>query len=426
MTKIQYQKCLSEIFDKVNGKLDIDWSEIKEKYNIPYTADTIRKASTTLFGSVCVAEFLKFQQQENDDKFIQTEFLKDGNMGSNRIIHLNDDELNDKNSLLKAHGFDPQKFELVSARNTIWTSTNKNKMYSSRIVVKPYNNISLCEVENFYKTLVQKYKPPKIKKINNPKNGLMLEIPIMDLHYGKKTYSEIVGHEYDCKLAAKCFNFVIDTIISRLHNQLIEKIIFPIGSDFFHIDTFNKTTTSGTPQDTDANYQLLFQEGVTLLIDGISKLSELAPVEVFNINGNHDFLTSYHAIMALWCYFSKNENVTVNLNAATRKYVEFGNCLIGFSHGDKESKRIDHLMQVEAKEAWGRTLYHEFHLGHLHSERKKGIEEEFGGLIIRNLPSISGTDIWHHISGYVGAIRKCTCFLWDKENGLDSTINIVI
>lgn len=135
MTKIQYQKCLSEIFDKVNGKLDIDWSEIKEKYNIPYTADTIRKASTTLFGSVCVAEFLKFQQQENDDKFIQTEFLKDGNMGSNRIIHLNDDELNDKNSLLKAHGFDPQKFELVSARNTIWTSTNKNKMYSSRMKI---------------------------------------------------------------------------------------------------------------------------------------------------------------------------------------------------------------------------------------------------------------------------------------------------
>lgn len=32
----------------------------------------------------------------------------------------------------------------------------------------------------------------------------------------------------------------------------------------------------------------------------------------------------------------------------------------------------------------------------------------------------------HHNSGYVGAIRKCTCFLWDKENGLDCTFNVVI
>ena len=98
------------------------------------------------------------------------------------------------------------------------------------------------------------------------------------------------------------------------------------------------------------------------------------------------------------------------------------NSLLGFSHGDKEKKRISGIMQIEARQAWGRTLYHEFHLGHLHSEQT--IEEN--GVIIRHLPSITGTDAWHHESGFVGAVRKCTCSLWDKECGLDSTFNIVI
>ena len=61
-------------------------------------------------------------------------------------------------------------------------------------------------------------------------------------------------------------------------------------------------------------------------------------------------------------------------------------------------------------------------LRHLHSEQVS----EDGGIIIRNLSSVTGTDAWHHNSGYIGAIRKCTCFLWDKENGLDSTFNVVI
>ena len=112
----------------------------------------------------------------------------------------------------------------------------------------------------------------------------------------------------------------------------------------------------------------------------------------------------------------------VNLGTSPRKYIQFGKCLVGFAHGDKEKKHIEKLMQVEAAEMWGESLYREYHLCHLHSEHVT----EDGGVIIRNLSSVTGTDAWHHNLGYVGAIRKCTCFLWDRENGLDSTFNVVI
>lgn len=399
--------------------------------------DTLRKASSqSIFGNVFVSEYFKDKSLSNTMSDIdkaklsyksESSINKDGTLTSDKLIAIKGDELKNPNSLLNAHGFDVKEWELVSARNNIWNVYSKQdgiqELYSSKIVVKPRTEISLEEIKEFYNDLINTYSSPIVKKYEN-KNGLLFELPIVDLHLGKFSTSDIVKDEYNTQIARDCFNKVIDTCIYRLSGVNIEKIIFPIGNDFFHFDTVSTTTTGGTPQDADMKHQTLFKSGVLLLIDGITKLSnELkSPIEVFCVQGNHDFMTSYHAVMSLWCYFHNNENVIIDLSTSPRKYIEFGNCLIGYSHGEKEKKRIEKIMQVEAAESWGRTKFREFHLGHLHSEQVT----EDGGVIIRNLSSVTGTDAWHHNSGYIGAIRKCTCFLWDRENGLDSTFNVVI
>lgn len=437
LTTESYEQCLEDISNKVLGKVDQDWSDIIDKYHLPMAKDTLRKASSqSIFGNVFVSEYFKDKSISNTMSDIdkakmsyktESSINKDGTLTSDKLISIKEDDLKNPSSLLKAHGFDVKEWVLVSARNNVWNVYSKQdgiqELYSSKIVVKPRTNISLEEIEEFYSALINTYSSPIVEKYEN-KNGLLFELPIVDLHLGKFSTSDIVKDEYNTQIARDCFNKVIDTCISRLKGVNIEKIVFPIGNDFFHFDTVGTTTTCGTPQDTDMKHQTLFKSGVLLLIDGITKLSnELkAPIEVFCVQGNHDFMTSYHAVMSLWCYFHNNENVTVDLSTSPRKYVEFGNCLIGYSHGEKEKKRIEKIMQVEAAESWGRTKFREFHLGHLHSEQVS----EDGGIIIRNLSSVTGTDAWHHNSGYVGAIRKCTCFLWDKENGLDSTFNVVI
>ena len=437
LTTESYEQCLEDISNKVLGKVDQDWSDIIDKYHLPMAKDTLRKASSqSIFGNVFVSEYFKDKSISNAMSDIdkakmsyktESSINKDGTLTSDKLITIKEDELKNPSSLLKAHGFDVKEWELVSARNNIWNVYSKQdgiqELYSSKIVVKPRTNISLEEIEEFYNDLINTYSSPIVKKYEK-KDGLLFELPLVDLHLGKFSTSDIVKDEYNTQIARDCFNKVVDTCISRLRGVNIEKIVFPIGNDFFHFDTVGTTTTGGTPQDADMKHQTLFKTGVLLLIDGITKLSnELkAPIEVFCVQGNHDFMTSYHAVMSLWCYFHNNENVTVDLSTSPRKYVEFGNCLIGYSHGEKEKKRIEKIMQVEAAESWGRTKFREFHLGHLHSEQVS----EDGGIIIRNLSSVTGTDAWHHNSGYVGAIRKCTCFLWDKENGLDSTFNVVI
>ena len=54
LTEEQYENCLSDIADKVNGVSDLDWSEIIAKYNLNMASDTLRKASQTIFGGAFV------------------------------------------------------------------------------------------------------------------------------------------------------------------------------------------------------------------------------------------------------------------------------------------------------------------------------------------------------------------------------------
>lgn len=259
-----------------------------------------------------------------------------------------------------------------------------------------------------------KYTRPVVQLRPKTKSGLMLEVPIVDLHLAKLAWEPETGENYDSKIAEQRFMDVIYDIIERSQNYEFEQIVFPIGNDFFNFDDIAGNTTRGTAQDNDSRWQKMFLKGTDLLIRAIDLLSQLAPVRVFQIPGNHDTAVSWYAVCNLHSWFRNDENVTVDINPKTRKYVEFGQCLIGFTHGDKEKKRIFGNMQVEMPEAWGRTKYREWHMGHLHSEQ---VREEHG-VKVRSLSSVTATDSWHFASGYVGAIAVSQSFVWDKDRGL--------
>lgn len=63
LTEEQYENCLSDIADKINGLNDLDWSEIVTKYNLKIAPDTLRKASQTIFGGVFVKNFIDSKYQ---------------------------------------------------------------------------------------------------------------------------------------------------------------------------------------------------------------------------------------------------------------------------------------------------------------------------------------------------------------------------
>lgn len=259
-------------------------------------------------------------------------------------------------------------------------------------------------------------------KAGTPK---LLEINIFDLHFGKVAWHEEVGENYNIEIATERFNKCIDYFIETYKNFNIEKVLLPISNDFFNSDRshpFN-STTSGTPQEEDTRWQNTFRKGRELLVQNIQKLTALAPVEVKVIPGNHDYERSFYLGDSLEGWFHNNQNVTVDNSANPRKYYQYGKCLIGYTHGNNEKVAdLPMLMAQENPVGWAKTLYREFHLGHLHHKKETQLRStnEYQGVIIRHMSSLSGTDSWHHKKGYIGARKSAEAFLWDFENGLQN------
>ena len=58
LTEEEYEDCIKDIQDKVNGLSDMDWQDIVSKYNLPLTNDTLRKACSSMpFGSKFVLDY---------------------------------------------------------------------------------------------------------------------------------------------------------------------------------------------------------------------------------------------------------------------------------------------------------------------------------------------------------------------------------
>jgi len=345
------------------------------------------------------------------------EILPDGSHKSDKLLKMTAEQAKDVDFLLKAHGFDKEKWELVSARNNIWNVYSKQDgiqtLYSSKITVKPkQKGISQEDIKTMIQDLLKNYSIPIYKPIRYSDSGKLLEINVSDLHLNKLGYKE---GEYDHKQAEEIFFYILNDVITRTKDVKLEKILFIWSNDFFNIDNLSKSTTNGTPQDTTISYADMFKQGKRMLIQAIDLLRQFAPVETVQVGANHDRLTSYAMAEVLDAWFKNDNNVIIDNDPLSRKYKRFGRCLIGFSHGDKEKKRLGKIMPIEARKDWGETLFAEIHAAHLHSEQ--AVVEE-NGVIVRYLSSPSGIDNWHYENGYVGAVRKVQSFIWDRNFGL--------
>jgi len=358
----------------------------------------------------------------------ETVIKGDGSKTTRRMVMLSESDANDPIRIMQLMGYDPLRWELVSCRTrrNDWDVTMKldngqphretNHQYKIELSVKPIQTALTTEyIERVFEDL----ETPKLEPVRYRPGKVMLELPIMDLHLGKLAWAEETGQDYDLKIAEALYRETVRDILSKVSQcQLsIEKILFPVGQDFFHVDNSTSMTTSGTQVDTDTRWQKMYAKGVELLVWAIEQLRQLAPVEVMYVPGNHDKTFSYFAVYTLYARYQACKGVTVDLSPTPRKYVRYGVNLIGFSHG-KEGKRIQHLMQQERPEDWGKTIYREWHLGDLHHEEAM----EIGGVKIRWISSVTALDAWHAEKGYQ-AVRMAQAFVWDREHGRQFVID---
>lgn len=262
----------------------------------------------------------------------------------------------------------------------------------------------LAEIVESLGRPVRKAKPSKVVK----PSGLLAEVAIMDHHFGKLAWQPEVGENYDVEIARDRYDKAARVLIDSCEEQNAKRILFVVGNDFYHVDNGTNTTTAGTPQDCDGRWQKAFVTGLTCVRDAIEAAKEVAPVDVMVVPGNHDKERAFTLGVTLGAVYGNDGRVTVHNSPSLKKRFAWGVNLLGFYHGHK--MRAGRLAQLpnEMAHAWPQEFaasqWREWHLGHLHRESEDvwrfRASDTQGDMLVRVLPSLCGTDAWHHESGY--------------------------
>jgi hypothetical protein len=253
--------------------------------------------------------------------------------------------------------------------------------------------------------------------------GNLLVPAIMDPHFGKLCWGRETGWEdYDVEIARACMQAAITDLIAQASAMpyRIGQILLPLGNDFFHVDNSSNLTTGGTPQDVDGRRQRSYRAGREAVMEMIAALVQVAPVQVAIVPGNHDEETMFALGDALELVFEKSKHVKIDNSPRLTKYFEYHQCLIGLNHGrDIKPSRLGGVMASEMREAWGRTHWREWLIGHWHTKGEAVLApvSEEQGVRVRTIPSLTPPDAWHTRKGYVGNVRAAEALVYHPEAG---------
>ena len=394
---------------------NIDYSDMIRKYNEGFSTNK----------SAFVREYrrekgfdIASKQLENLRRLFSKKYLKDRdqntpNMDDSKVVPamvdgklLTIEEYCDKYSLPFE---DVKEYKLV-------THSGSGAYYNIRFKSDSINN----DQEVFLSRLVEEIsnipnKPTSFKRDISLTEEHMLVIDVADLHIGKYSSAYEVG-ESDSYNVDKALTRALEGVNGILEYSTgwkKDKIVFVVGNDILHTDNTKSTTTSGTVQDTQAMWYENFLLAKELYIHIIDRLLVEADVHVMFNPSNHDYVSGFMLIQVIEAYFKGCENVTFDSSIAHRKYITYGNNLIGTTHGD--GGKLDALPMTMANECkdWSNCVKRYMYVHHFHHK----ISKDYPGVTIEAVRTPSGTDSWHHRNQYQGSKKAIEGFIHHKTKG---------
>jgi hypothetical protein len=262
------------------------------------------------------------------------------------------------------------------------------------------------------------------------------------LNLGKKIVSNSIGliNLFDAHIDKVCIvdnthtNSSIESNIEHFKRAFValfskcllaEKIVFPIGNDFFNANDEKNTTVKGTPQDSLFDWKDSFSKGVELIRWCVDYMLQAGkPVDLITVYSNHDATKLFYLSKCIELIYAGNENVTIDLQGVQRKYSIYGANLFGFAHGDKEkTAALPLLMATERRKDWGNVSNCFWFLGDKHHEKtfmfKKSLD--MPSVEVHWLRAVATSDNWHYQSGYIGIPKTAYCYIFDIKHGLTTT-----
>jgi hypothetical protein len=288
----------------------------------------------------------------------------------------------------------------------------KSEFFS--IFAKP-NQKSIYDLRNELVDSMRKYSPkyPKIVYKKN-KDAHLLVIDPADIHIGKLASDTETGEVYNVDIALFRIMEGVRGILDYVKGFKIDQILYIGGNDILHTDNTRRTTTSGTPQDTDGMWYDNFIAAKAINVKVLELLATIAPVHYMHNPSNHDFMTGFFLSDVLQTWFRNHKSITFDCSMAHRKAFIYHKNLIGSTHGDgAKAQDLPLLLAQEYPKEWAETKYRYVYTHHVHHKSSK----DYIGVTVESSRSASGTDAWHHRNGYQHAKKAIEAYLHDKECG---------
>lgn len=416
----EFAKCnswaetLSSLYSDMNNS---DW-------DLPITKEGLRSAvrryckQNNIQLRPTTADLGQKQPQES------YELKPDGTVISEKLLKIANLSVLSVQSLLEAHGFD-DNWEIISYKNNLWNALapegRQITQYQSKITVKPRtNSVSFKHIDDYFDN--KEYKPAREFSLPSQysEDGEILEIDMPDLHNGLLSWRKETDEDYDLHIARQRFMRCIMDIVGRCKWRTFKKIVFVTLGDLMHIDNDEQKTTKGTFQQADGRTAKIFDYTLNILIDAITMLAEIAPVEMIYVCGNHDKTMGYTLARAVQMAFRTDDSIEFDVTPNPQKGRLWGGNLVGFTHGDMAKTNMRGWLQQRFKKEFGQSKHVEIHAGHYHSEKTTEIKQttDDQGIIVRHLPAICGASYWEHQQGYGSGESAVVSFVWNDDLGL--------
>ena len=341
-------------------------------------------------------DYLQLQEPSNPiQKAIQKrkhQFNRDGSETDERVIP--EEALQTRESLLIAHSYNPNEFELVNSTSNYWDSNagggNVITLYQSKITVKSKGN--KLDYHDFIKELTKNIKPINIENGNSSVNNLV--IPLADLHF------PILTLEFASKYLLE-----LEGIVAKGYNEIVIEML----GDTFHSNSMRSSQTIRGTILNDVDMVFAIEEAKAFF-DCIMKsaISNSNKVTIEYASGNHsDF--EY-----MFCEYlkAKYPQVIINNHLEPRKAFRIGNVGIMITHGNFAKKKdYPMLFANEFKDIWSESSWLEVHSAHYHTMESKN---DFG-VIHRQLGTLKPNDQYEKDNGFTMGYKTTQVFEYSED-----------
>lgn len=326
--------------------------------------------------------------------------------------------------ILRDMDLDPERYEITSCKKSRWEAQAKGgeviQMEAFKVSCQnTFRHMSIAEMAKASQKAIDNAKKyinynPVQPYMVNAENGRLGVFQVCDCHFGAYCSKREHGIDWGPKECKEDISFITDNAIAFLKNEPVDSLIIAMTGDALNSDTITHTTAHGTPQfDGLLHHSELVKEYFYMMCDVIDKFSNALKIKinVLHTVGNHDTKTVYDLIMMLRIRYDNDPNVIILDELNTRKYREYGNSLLVFSHGQSEGKRIKSAPLNEASAAVGRTKMTYIITEHTHQYKM----EPDGRTILIVGSTIAPPGTWTKNSAYVGGRRGGQLLVFDKE-----------